>query len=156
MRDGSRRVVDRRLARSGCARHIGLGFVAQRVLRGRCYGSEGDRDDLAPGSRLTPTGAILWVLYVPPYGIAQALGLTRDPLSLIEIFQALAVDCCSKPTVVMEALAWAEDDRLDDVEVVAYVRAGISRSEVDHFERCPEDKPNSGQLSLLAGLRAAR
>ncbi|QSR28772.1 hypothetical protein CFH99_24425 [Nocardioides aromaticivorans] len=115
-----------------------------------------DRDDLVPGSRLTPTGAILWVLYFPPYGIAQALGLTRDLLTLIEIFQALAVDCCSKPTVVMEALAWAEDDRLDDVEVVAYVRAGISRAEVDHFERCPEDAPSPGQLALLAALRAAR
>lgn len=115
-----------------------------------------DRDDLEPGSKMTPTGAILWVLYFPPHGIAQALGLTRDLLTLIEIFQALAVDCSSKPTVVMEALAWAEDDRLDDAEVVAYVRAGISRAEVDHFERCPEDKPNGGQLALLAGLRAAR
>ena len=128
--------------------------VDSEEIRTVRYLTLADRDDLTPGSRLTPTGAILWILYFPPYGIAQALGLTRDLLTLIDIFQALAVDYCSKPTAVMEALAWAEDDRLNDAEVVAYVRAGISRAEVDRFERVPEARPDAHQLALLASLRA--
>ncbi len=93
------------------------------------------------------------------YELAKDLAAnSRGVLALMALLEAVS-EPVSPPlwltAIVEAALEWARDDRFTDADLVAYLRAGIGREEVDKLDPSdPERRLSDEMLEFLAAMRS--